>query len=220
MRTRSASGRPGSLKSTASRATQTKERRVRIKCFRKPSRTGVMSVSHHAVGKTKEIMAMVDSVMEAKVNEIYKTIQKECSRMRTSIISHMMISRRLQDDTARLEARVNILSAARYYLSDKINDQARTILKSEEIFASIQNKVEGFLVKLSDAKPQVVGGADQGDKSGEVKIDPVTYRLCKDSRLKAIGNAVDNIKTNLSWGNYSGTTSELEDIFKEVQDLL
>lgn len=192
---------------------------------------GVISGPHGAAKKIKELYERVNVLSEARLKlfEMYKIMKKECARMQRSIITHMMVSRRLQNDNARLEKRVDILSASRYYLSDKIDDQAKTIAKQEEVVNAMLDKIERPMGMSQDSNTvqvaqedgtEIADGDNQPGKVDEDKMDPVAYRLSKDSRIKAIGYAIGSIKSNLIWGKFNGSTSELDDLFKEVEELL
>lgn len=191
---------------------------------------GLISGPHQAAREIQDLRARVDTMndINTKVVGMYKVLQKENQRMKTNIISHMMISRRLQDDVTRLEARIDVLSAARYYLGDKIDDQAKTISNNREVISDLELKLKNYEAKMlqeksqedSQEEPRGEGELDKEQESANAKIDPVTYQLAKDSRLKAISTAVESLKMDLLWGRFSGTSSELEDLFKEVQELL
>jgi predicted RNase H-like nuclease (RuvC/YqgF family) len=153
-----------------------------------------------------------------KVCGMYHVLRDECLRMKRSNITHMLVSRRLQDDGIRQAARVDQLSAARIYLMDKIDDQAEHVRENEKTITRLTGRIESLEKTIAKLEGEV--GISEVKKDASEQMDPKDYQLAKDARIRAISDAVTELKSKLSWGQFSGTGDELDSIFEEVQQLL
>lgn len=144
----------------------------------------------------KTIEAMQDKLLALerafkKVLGQYLVLQKEYSRMKINISTMAIINRRMAQDSQDNEIKIDKLQMARIYLEDKINDQ--------------NAKIEELTKKIEESKVE-------SKETEERLIDSETYSLAKDTRIQAIARAVEDVKASLSWGSFTGTSTELDSV--------
>lgn len=152
----------------------------------------------------KTIEAMQDKLLALerafkKVLGQYLVLQKEYSRMKINISTMAIINRRMAQDSQDNEIKIDKLQMARIYLEDKINDQSA--------------KIEELTKKIEESKVE-------SKETEERLIDSETYSLAKDARIQAIARAVEDVKASLSWGSFTGTSTELDSVFAPIMQLL
>lgn len=152
----------------------------------------------------KTIEAMQDKLLALerafkKVLGQYLVLQKEYSRMKINISTMAIINRRMAQDSQDNEIKIDKLQMARIYLEDKINDQ--------------NAKIEELTKKIEESKVE-------SKETEERLIDSETYSLAKDTRIQAIARAVEDVKASLSWGSFTGTSTELDSVFAPIMQLL
>lgn len=152
----------------------------------------------------KTIEAMQDKLLALerafkKVLGQYLVLQKEYSRMKINISTMAIINRRMAQDSQDNEIKIDKLQMARIYLEDKINDQ--------------NAKIEELTKKIEESKVE-------SKETEERLIDSETYSLAKDTRIQAIARAVEDVKASLSWGSFTGTSTELDAVFAPITQLL
>lgn len=152
----------------------------------------------------KTIEAMQDKLLALerafkKVLGQYLVLQKEYSRMKINISTMAIINRRMAQDSQDNEIKIDKLQMARIYLEDKINDQ--------------NAKIEELTKKIEESKVE-------SEETEEKLDDSETYSLAKDTRIQAIARAVEDVKASLSWGSFTGTSTELDAVFAPITQLL
>lgn len=138
------------------------------------------------------------------MNRLYSNLQEDYKKMRLQLLTLTCVVRRLQDDESESQVKIDKLSMARIYLIDKIKD--------------LESKLEE--ARLSNGSDKTDGVSNQANLGSDDEDGETKDRLKKDARIRAIRSAVEQLKDHLSWGNYSGTSSELDEALREIFELL
>lgn len=128
-----------------------------------------------------------------KLNKMYKSLQSDYGRMRANYTIMTVSSRRLHDENLKHDGKIADLQSA------KVNLEAKIELLEEKVR---RQEAETKNISLE-------------------KIDAKDYALAKDARIKAIKNAIDEVRVQLGpWGCHNIPDDDIDKLFKDVDELL
>lgn len=127
-----------------------------------------------------------------KLTAMYKSLQGDYNTMRANHTTMAVIVKRFSDDIKAHESKIAGLTYAKVSLEEKISD--------------LEKKLKNTTNELEETKDE--------------KVDLVAYNLAKDARIRVIKDAIDKVKVSLgSWG-YNLNDDEIENLFKDLDQLV
>lgn len=136
-------------------------------------------------------VARLQRAMRTTTN-LYYVLREEHKRDKLQTMTLAVIVRRLSGDLQDAEKKVEGLEMARLYMKDRLDNQVETI-------ESLQKQV---------------------DELNEKSRDQRDYGFAKDARIRVVRETAEQIKSDLAWGKFSGTSDELDKLFDKLFILL
>lgn len=155
-----------------------------------------------------------------KLSKMYTSLQEDYKTMRNNHVSMAVINKRLQGDAATNEKLVAKLAASKCVLEnslEQLEKSSATLEEKTHMLASKIDDLEAQLKKAYDLDSIKVEASDVKPN----KLDLDGYQLSKDARIRAIKHAIDEVKLQLGpWGEFSLEDEKIDDLFKDINQLL